>query len=187
MVVRDHGRNQLEFTRLDRVNDPLQTVGRARKLLAGQGTSHQRRGMSYFTLTPNYATPDSPGSSIFDLPTQPPGVASGSSTKVHSALPGTPDPTHGDGIPSHIDIDLERQAQRVQRNTTDTQDDLAAEAGENRQEGPSFLVVSGGTGCNSICAAFGNACYVLPVSDDGGSSSEIIRVIGGPSIGACGE
>ncbi|KAL4244481.1 CofD-like domain superfamily protein [Abortiporus biennis] len=51
------------------------------------------------------------------------------------------------------------------------------------QESPSFIVVSGGTGCNSICAAFGNACYVLPVSDDGGSSSEIIRVIGGPSIG----
>ncbi len=48
---------------------------------------------------------------------------------------------------------------------------------------PSFIVISGGTGCNSICSAFGNACYVLPVSDDGGSSSEIIRVIGGPSIG----
>ena len=44
-------------------------------------------------------------------------------------------------------------------------------------------VISGGTGCNSICSAFGDACYVLPVSDDGGSSSEIIRVLGGPSIG----
>lgn len=52
-------------------------------------------------------------------------------------------------------------------------------------EGPSFVVISGGTGCNSICSAFGNATYVLPVSDDGGSSSEIIRVIGGPSIGVC--
>ena len=50
-------------------------------------------------------------------------------------------------------------------------------------EGPSFVVVSGGTGGNSICSAFGNATYVLPVSDDGGSSSEIIRVIGGPSVG----
>lgn len=47
----------------------------------------------------------------------------------------------------------------------------------------SFLVISGGSGGNSICAAFENACYVLPVSDDGGSSSEIIRVLGGPSIG----
>jgi hypothetical protein len=49
---------------------------------------------------------------------------------------------------------------------------------------PRFLVVSGGTGCNAICSAFDDACYVLPVSDDGGSSSEIIRVLGGPSIGA---
>jgi hypothetical protein len=49
---------------------------------------------------------------------------------------------------------------------------------------PSFVVISGGSGGNAICAAFGNAChYVLPVSDDGGSSSEIIRVLGGPSIG----
>ena len=49
---------------------------------------------------------------------------------------------------------------------------------------PSYLVISGGTGCNAICAAFAlSACYVLPVSDDGGSSSEIIRVLGGPSIG----
>lgn len=48
----------------------------------------------------------------------------------------------------------------------------------------SYLVISGGTGCNAICAAFAqSACYVLPVSDDGGSSSEIIRVLGGPSIG----
>ena len=50
---------------------------------------------------------------------------------------------------------------------------------------PSFIVISGGTGGNAICSAFDNeACYVLPVSDDGGSSSEIIRVLGGPSIGA---
>ena len=49
---------------------------------------------------------------------------------------------------------------------------------------PSYLVISGGTGCNAICAAFAHACYVMPVSDDGGSSSEIIRVLGGPSIGS---
>lgn len=48
-----------------------------------------------------------------------------------------------------------------------------------------FVVLSGGTGCNAFCSAFdqSSTCYVLPVSDDGGSSSEIIRVIGGPSIG----
>lgn len=45
-------------------------------------------------------------------------------------------------------------------------------------------MLSGGTGGNAICSAFGlNATYVLPVSDDGGSSSEIIRVLGGPSVG----
>ncbi|KAI0044878.1 UPF0052-domain-containing protein [Auriscalpium vulgare] len=49
--------------------------------------------------------------------------------------------------------------------------------------GPSYIIISGGTGCNAICSAFARACYVLPVSDDGGSSSEIIRVLGGPSIG----
>ncbi|KIJ59822.1 hypothetical protein HYDPIDRAFT_99914 [Hydnomerulius pinastri MD-312] len=48
---------------------------------------------------------------------------------------------------------------------------------------PPMTVISGGSGGNSICSAFDNACFVLPVSDDGGSSSEIIRVLGGPSIG----
>jgi hypothetical protein len=53
----------------------------------------------------------------------------------------------------------------------------------NASAAPSFVVISGGTGGNAICSAFGsNACYVLPVSDDGGSSSEIIRVLGGPSV-----
>jgi hypothetical protein len=44
----------------------------------------------------------------------------------------------------------------------------------------SYMVVSGGTGCNAICSVFPQTrtCYVLPVTDDGGSSSEIIRVIG---------
>ncbi|KAG8978838.1 hypothetical protein FRB93_010606 [Tulasnella sp. JGI-2019a] len=47
-----------------------------------------------------------------------------------------------------------------------------------------YLVISGGTGCNGIVSAFGDSVtYVMPVSDNGGSSSEIIRVLGGPSIG----
>jgi len=62
---------------------------------------------------------------------------------------------------------------------------LGSDGGDNAtgSSSPSYLVISGGTGCNAICAAFARACYVLPVSDDGGSSSEIIRVLGGPSIG----
>jgi hypothetical protein len=51
---------------------------------------------------------------------------------------------------------------------------------EELQNGPiSCIVISGGTGCNAICSAFeDDTVYVLPVSDDGGSSSEIIRVLG---------
>jgi hypothetical protein len=59
----------------------------------------------------------------------------------------------------------------------------ASETDESLDSIPSYLVISGGTGCNAICTAFAHACYVLPVSDDGGSSSEIVRVLGGPSIG----
>ncbi|WRT67808.1 uncharacterized protein IL334_004782 [Kwoniella shivajii] len=48
----------------------------------------------------------------------------------------------------------------------------------------SYLIISGGTGANSIASAFGHSpSFVLPVSDDGGSSSEILRCFGGPSIG----
>ena len=48
----------------------------------------------------------------------------------------------------------------------------------------SYLIISGGTGANAIATAFGpSPAFVLPVSDDGGSSSEILRCFGGPSIG----
>jgi len=92
---------------------------------------------------------ESPGSFVFDLPTQP--VA--------------PNPTGV--LPSALQLSSSSQS-----------DQCFTQADE-----PSFLIISGGTGGNAICSAFGNACYVLPVSDDGGSSSEIIRVLGGPSVG----
>ena len=108
--------------------------------------------MSYFELTPRRTSGiDTPGSSVFDLPTQP-------------QRPNDPSPSSGFQMPSH-----------------GPKKEIGALSSED--DSPSFIVISGGTGCNSICSAFGNACYVLPVSDDGGSSSEIIRVIGGPSIG----
>lgn len=97
----------------------------------------------------------SPGSSVFDLPTQP-GQGGGA---VHNA-----------SMSSNVALRLEGHPPGELQVPDDS---------------PSFVVVSGGTGCNSICSAFGNATYVLPVSDDGGSSSEIIRVLGGPSIGVC--
>lgn len=52
---------------------------------------------------------------------------------------------------------------------------------------PNVVILSGGTATNDLVAIF-NAIfsqinYVLPISDNGGSTSEIIRVIGGPAIG----
>ncbi len=46
-----------------------------------------------------------------------------------------------------------------------------------------ILVISGGSGYNSLVTATPNATFIMPISDNGGSSSEIIRVLGGPSIG----
>lgn len=100
-------------------------------------------------------TDHSPGSSVFDLP-------------VHQQ-DGTPIAQSAVCSPTSQHTETEREINGHEQKDKDRH---------------SFLVVSGGTGCNSICSAFGeNACYVLPVSDDGGSSSEIIRVLGGPSIG----
>ncbi|KAJ6569557.1 UPF0052-domain-containing protein [Mycena capillaripes] len=100
---------------------------------------------SGLTLTVDDA--GSPGSSVFDLPTQSGGAPADRPSQAHPSL---------------------KQVGAADATST----------------APSFVVISGGTGGNAICSAFGsNACYVLPVSDDGGSSSEIIRVLGGPSIG----
>ncbi|GAA6048805.1 hypothetical protein JCM3770_003631 [Rhodotorula araucariae] len=49
-----------------------------------------------------------------------------------------------------------------------------------------FCVIGGGTGCNAVVAAFQDGLrtsFILPVSDDGGSSSEVQRVLGGPALG----
>lgn len=52
---------------------------------------------------------------------------------------------------------------------------------------PHLVVFKGGTAFNSLIEAYRRAfpktSYVVPVSDDGGSSREICRVFGGPSIG----
>lgn len=56
-----------------------------------------------------------------------------------------------------------------------------------------ITVFSGGTAANSLVSVFNKLAakqgrplplnYVIPISDNGGSSSELIRVIGGPSVG----
>lgn len=49
------------------------------------------------------------------------------------------------------------------------------------------MVLSGGTATNDLVPLFNsistNVTYVMPILDNGGSTSEIIRVIGGPAIG----
>ena len=54
-----------------------------------------------------------------------------------------------------------------------------------------LVVFSGGSAANSLVDVFDeviekNHCslsYIIPISDNGGSSSELIRVFGGPGIG----
>ena len=99
---------------------------------------------------------DSPSSSVFDLPVQPANP---------SPQPLAPRES------SSNNFDLHPRILSVQT------------AADTPESSPKITVISGGSGGNAICSAFDNGCFVLPVSDDGGSSSEIIRVLGGPSIG----
>lgn len=54
-----------------------------------------------------------------------------------------------------------------------------------------LVVFSGGSAANNLIDVFKNLCkdrkraldFVLPISDNGGSTSEILRVFGGPGIG----
>lgn len=52
---------------------------------------------------------------------------------------------------------------------------------------PNLVVFSGGTGGNAIVSAIqsvsNRVSYVLPISDNGGSTSEILRVLGGIGVG----
>ena len=54
-----------------------------------------------------------------------------------------------------------------------------------------IVVFSGGSAANSLVDVFNEIAqsrhcplsYIIPISDNGGSSSELIRVFGGPGIG----
>ncbi|MQL78401.1 hypothetical protein Taro_010835 [Colocasia esculenta] len=58
---------------------------------------------------------------------------------------------------------------------------------DERQQQPSLLVFSGGTAFNGVVEELKKittrVSHVLPVSDDGGSTAEIVRVLGGPAVG----
>ncbi|KAI8376734.1 hypothetical protein EDC96DRAFT_495637 [Choanephora cucurbitarum] len=52
----------------------------------------------------------------------------------------------------------------------------------------SFVIFSGGSACNHILDSFqktgaNEVSYILGISDNGGSTSELLRVLGGPSVG----
>lgn len=54
-----------------------------------------------------------------------------------------------------------------------------------------IVVISGGSAANSLVDVFNEVreskncllSYIIPISDNGGSSSELIRIFGGPGIG----
>ncbi|KAK0720742.1 hypothetical protein B0H67DRAFT_577185 [Lasiosphaeris hirsuta] len=62
---------------------------------------------------------------------------------------------------------------------------------EGNGKKPGITVFSGGTAANSLVDVFNKIVekkgrqlsYVIPISDNGGSSSELIRFVGGPSVG----
>ena len=59
---------------------------------------------------------------------------------------------------------------------------------QHRCYGPKMAVFSGGTGFNGLVKYMShslstNVAHILPISDSGGSTREIIRVLGGPAIG----
>ncbi|KAL2253162.1 UNVERIFIED_CONTAM: hypothetical protein Sindi_0110900 [Sesamum indicum] len=63
----------------------------------------------------------------------------------------------------------------------------ASTAASSNASQPSLLVFSGGTGFNGVVEELKKlttrVSHVLPVSDDGGSTAEIVRVLGGPAVG----
>ena len=62
---------------------------------------------------------------------------------------------------------------------------------DERMPGRGLVVFSGGSAANNLVDIFADMSqkrncslsYVIPISDNGGSTSEIIRVFGGPGIG----
>ncbi|GMH38306.1 hypothetical protein BSKO_06190 [Bryopsis sp. KO-2023] len=58
---------------------------------------------------------------------------------------------------------------------------------EGNNVSPKLVVFSGGTAFNSIAGKLmkftTSVSHILPVSDDGGSTAEIVRVLGGPAVG----
>lgn len=69
----------------------------------------------------------------------------------------------------------------------DYDDDGVFETSAGGEHGPKVVAFTGGTAFNGIVNELmdltSRVTHVLPVSDDGGSTAEIIRVLGGPAVG----
>ena len=77
---------------------------------------------------------------------------------------------------------LQRQLTALRSQAAQARDDCARPGLLNQ-----LVTFTGGTGFNSVCAELKryttHVAHVLPVSDDGGSTAEIVRVLGGPAVG----
>ncbi|KAG8051352.1 hypothetical protein GUJ93_ZPchr0001g30275 [Zizania palustris] len=76
---------------------------------------------------------------------------------------------------------------RAPRSTALPRGAMAAASAAGCSVPPSLLVFSGGTAFNGVVEDLKKVttrvAHVLPVSDDGGSTAEIVRVLGGPAVG----
>ncbi|TFK76650.1 UPF0052-domain-containing protein [Pluteus cervinus] len=142
------------------------------------------------SLTVRDPANDSPGSSVFDLPVQSTEKretrAPVSSVNSLSVLRSyrVQDSKHLDD-PSETTTITVDPGDSIPDETDSIHRARPGESKRKQEHVVSYVVISGGTGGNAICSAFAghDTCYALPVSDDGGSSSEIIRTLGGPSVG----
>ncbi|CAG9463252.1 unnamed protein product [Pedinophyceae sp. YPF-701] len=70
---------------------------------------------------------------------------------------------------------------------SEDQDQVAAGPFGGGERQPLLVVFSGGTAFNGVAGPLRDlstrVAHVLPVSDDGGSTAEIVRVLGGPAVG----
>ena len=78
-------------------------------------------------------------------------------------------------------------APRPRRGSSAARRSSAAAGGADGPACPALVVFSGGTAFNSLAGHLRQlttrVAHVLPVSDDGGSTAEIVRVLGGPAVG----
>lgn len=87
--------------------------------------------------------------------------------------------------PKWVALNGEQLAPEQDRAQTQTQGTAASESERG------LVVFSGGSAANNLVDIFADmarkrSCglsYVIPISDNGGSTSEIVRVFGGPGIG----